>query len=688
MSHIVLLTDSDAPSGVGEHMMTLAGGLDGDAVTVVARAGTGLLERAARGGFAVKALASSEEALAQWLQRAAPDLVHIHAGIGWEGNAAVRAARVAGVPTVRTEHLPYLLTDQVQRDEHRKALVGLARLICVSDAVGDSYRAAGVDPALLTTIQNGVETPIPSRSRDAVRAEWGVGASPVLLMVARFTEQKRHSLLLEALPAIREVFSDLIVLLAGDGPLSVPIARDIANQDLARTVRMLGRRTDIADLMIAADLLVLPSAFEGLPLVALEAMALGLPVVATNAPGNAEAIEDGVTGRLCSTEPASIAATIIDLLNDRSARNRMGAASIARQQTRFSAARMIADTRAVYAVAQSHEKEGLMDRTRIGFIGAGGIAQRHFGVLEQFDDVEIVAVADVDMARATEGAARFGARAFDDAAEMLTAVDIDALFICVPPFAHGEPERLAIERRLPFFVEKPVALELGTAEEVAASVERCGLITAVGYHWRYLDTVDEVKALLSATPARLASGYWLDATPQPRWWWKQDASGGQMLEQTTHLIDLASYLLGDAVRVYGQSGRIDRAGFPGLDVATTSTATLTFASGAIANFASTCLLDWSHRVGLHLFGERLAIELTDRDVMIDVGRGRPVRENRSDPVMLEDRDFIDAVQGKTNHIRCSYSAALDTLRLCLAIEQSVRESRAIDMECAMEPQRV
>lgn len=158
-----------------------------------------------------------------------------------------------------------------------------------------------------------------------------------------------------------------------------------------------------------------------------------------------------------------------------------------------------------------------------------------------------------------------------------------------------------------------------------------------------------------------------------------------MIEQTTHLIDLARYLVGTVVRVYGQVGYVDRAAFPGLDVATMSTATLTFASGAIANFASTCLLNWNHRVGLHLFGEGLAVELTDRDVMIDLGRGRPVRGNRGDPVWHQDRDFIDAVQGKANRIRCPYPEALDTLRLAVAIEQSAREGRALELEPAREP---
>lgn len=95
-----------------------------------------------------------------------------------------------------------------------------------------------------------------------------------------------------------------------------------------------------------------------------------------------------------------------------------------------------------------------------------------------------------------------------------------------------------IEQKLPFFIEKPLATDLATAEGIAAGVATTGLVTAVGYHWRYLDTTERAQELLS-NPARLALGYWLDFTPPPAWWARREQSGGQMVEQTTHIFDLA-----------------------------------------------------------------------------------------------------------------------------------------------------
>src|SRR5690606_37493607 len=112
-----------------------------------------------------------------------------------------------------------------------------------------------------------------------------------------------------------------------------------------------------------------------------------------------------------------------------------------------------------------------------------------------------------------------------------------------PPFAHGAVEMAAIERQLPFFVEKPLATNWSLVQQIIDGIAAQELTTAVGYHWRYLDTTEEVQELLSHKPARLALGYWLDSTPPPSWWIRQEQSGGQMIEQTTHIFDLARVLL-------------------------------------------------------------------------------------------------------------------------------------------------
>ncbi|WP_220185228.1 glycosyltransferase [Paracoccus sp. S1E-3] len=673
---VVLATDSPDPSGVGRHMLTLAAALAGRPGLSVRLAfpdhdaGARLADEAVAAG--VPAAAVPEEGWPAAL--AGADLVHVHAGIGWEGHDLVAAAREAGAAAVRTEHLPWLITCPDQREAYARMVAQVDAVITVSRAAAHGWRAAlaGMPgPRLpMACIPNGIAAAdLPRRESDA----------PTLLCVARFTPQKNHRLLISALARLRRTQPDVRLQLVGAGPDEAAIRARVARLG-ADGVEFLGPRDDVPDLMAAADLLVLPSDFEGLPLVLLEAMAARLPVVATRIGGVVEALGPDHSWLVPRGDARALAAALGAALVDPATR----AATAATQRTRFddfyTATRMGEDTARLYAAVLRGRPRNDDMTTRLGFIGAGGIAHRHFGVLEQMEDVRIVAVADPDQSRASEAAARFGAQAFADHAAMLDAVELDAVYICVPPFAHGEAERACIAKGLPFFVEKPLSLDLSLAEEIAAEVERAGLITAVGYHWRYLDTVDEARAVLAQNPAQLMTGFWLDQTPPPEWWWREDASGGQVVEQATHIIDLARFLAGDVTEVFGLSSHRDRGDFPGLTVPTATTATLRFAGGAIANLAATCLLRWNHRVGLHVFADALAMEITDHDIMIDVGRGRPVRHAEGDPVWREDRDFIEAVQGKDNRIRCPYSEALETHRVALAVSQSAAAGALVKME--------
>jgi predicted dehydrogenase/glycosyltransferase involved in cell wall biosynthesis/NADPH:quinone reductase-like Zn-dependent oxidoreductase len=681
---IVLATDSLNPSGMGEHMLALGRGLSDRwdvTLAVTPEDKTNLLPRAARHGLGIKRVDNAGE-LGDWLANASIDLLHIHAGIGWEGHEIAAAGAASGIPVIRTEHLPYLLTDPDQQAQYRRETQALAHHIVVSEASRKSYEVH-IPSDRLTVIRNGI---FPLAPADAtLKQALGLGGRIVLLTVARFTPQKDHATLLRALPNIVSSHPDVILLLVGTGEEQGAMEALADQLGLGDHVRFLGHRSDVPDLMAVADLFVLPSLFEGLPLAVLEAMSLGVPVVATRIGGTVEAVGDDHAFLAEPGSAASLATVISEALLEPVRRQAASAAGRERFELEFSAERMAAQTGALYdrvlnGPANRMQKDDYMQKTRLAFIGAGGIAQRHLDILAGFEDVELVGFADPDIGRADQSATRFGARSFQNHRDMLDTVKPDAVYVCIPPFAHGEPERDLIARNIPFFVEKPVSLDLATAEEISAAVEAKGLVTGVGYHWRYLDIVDEARSLLADNPAQLLSGYWLDSTPPPQWWWKEDQSGGQMIEQTTHLVDLARFLVGEVTDVYGRVAHKDRPDFPGLDVPTVTTASLTFETGIVANLASTCLLGWNHRVGLHIFADRLAIELTDRDIMVDVGRGRPVRGADGDPVWREDRDFIDAVRGGENRIRCPYSEALATHRLALAIMSSARSGEPVHLD--------
>jgi predicted dehydrogenase len=320
-----------------------------------------------------------------------------------------------------------------------------------------------------------------------------------------------------------------------------------------------------------------------------------------------------------------------------------------------------------------------MSEIRVGIVGAGVIAHRHAGVLAGFDDVDVRAIADPALERAEELAARLGAAAYVSHLDMLDAHDLDALYVCVPPFAHGPPERAAIDAGLAFFVEKPLAVDLATAEAIAGEVAERGLVTAAGYQWRYLDTVERAQELLAGNPARLALTYWLDAVPPPAWWVHRSLSGGQVIEQTTHALDLARVLVGEVTSVQAVSARTDRPAFPEADVQDVWAATLRFETGAVGSMTSSCLLGWKHRAGIHLVCEGMVIELSEPKMAVHLGDGPRVYRAQADTKVLVDRDFIDALRGGPNRIRVSYQEALRTHRLACALVQSAEEERPLEL---------
>lgn len=325
--------------------------------------------------------------------------------------------------------------------------------------------------------------------------------------------------------------------------------------------------------------------------------------------------------------------------------------------------------------------------TTVGIVGAGYIARVHAERLMRQEDVDVVAVADPSRERASALATSVGAAACADASSLLDAHRPDALFICVPPFAHGKPEAAALERGVPFFVEKPIALDLAGAEAVAGQVRAKRLVTAVGYHWRHADVVEGAANLLRGRQVRLVQGYWLSSTPGAPWWIRKDRSGGQILEQTTHVFDLIRLFVGEVIALQGSACVTSRPALPDADVADVSVVTLRFASGAIGVVTSTCLLGAARRVGLHLIGDGLSVELAARgpgggpplEISVDGAAGMETTTGRNDPFDAEQRDFLAAVRGESDATRVPYEEALRTHRLAFAAARSCDDGVAVEL---------
>ncbi len=257
------------------------------------------------------------------------------------------AAHLARVPVVITAEMAVdLWKGRGHLAIDRRLARWCDRLVGNSQAVVDFYRQAGIPDEKLAMIFSGIaaEEP-PEVDRGAVRAEfgWPVDA-PVVLFAGRLMPQKGVDDLLMALDVLHNIRPEVKTLIVGGGPLQSEL-EEIAHAyrlDQDNSVRFLGHRDDVPRLLAASDLLVLPSLYEGLPNVVLEAMRFRKPVVATAAPGTTEVVVDGETGLLVPLKtPPVLARAIRTIVDDPALARKLGEAGRARVEAEFGVDRMV-----------------------------------------------------------------------------------------------------------------------------------------------------------------------------------------------------------------------------------------------------------------------------------------------------------------------------------------------------------
>ncbi|HEX2054828.1 MAG TPA: glycosyltransferase family 4 protein [Actinomycetota bacterium] len=358
---ICLYTPSVDPSGMGEHMLDLASEFVAHAnVSLMAWptvGGSHLLERAEAMGVRTLALPRPRdpafgEVITLFLSANPVDVFHIHVGTGRENFDGARAARRAGVPVViQTQHLPWLMRDPRKRNRLVQALEPVDHVIAVSEAQRKTYERVGLPQDRFTTIPNGIRPRRDALGRLAARQALGLEPDQlVVLVIGRLTDAKGQTYLVQAVPSLVRRFPNLAVVLLGRGPSREHLLRQAAALAVSGTVRLAGYRPDARLLLDAADVFVLPSQQEGMPLAVLEAMDAGIPVVATNVIGTSEVVVDGETGILVPPRnPKALAAAIEELLSDTGRRRLVGAAGRRWYLERFTASRMADETARVYA---------------------------------------------------------------------------------------------------------------------------------------------------------------------------------------------------------------------------------------------------------------------------------------------------------------------------------------------------
>ncbi len=308
----------------------------------------GFQDEVTEGGFDLRYLnpgsrLSQIRQLRKMLQSERPSLVHT---VLFEADIVGRVAAMGtGIPVTGTLANTTYEPARIEADENLKAWrVGLVRWLdgltarhlarqfhAVSEAVKNSaVESLGLDPATVTVIYRGRDTQrlgIPSKQRrDRVRNELGVPDETVLLLtVGRQEYQKGHVYLLEAFSSVVKNHPDTKLLVAGrTGNASAHLQRLTLDLGIASNVELMGHRTDVPDLLVAADVFVFPSLWEGLGGALIEALALELPIVASDLPALREVVGGGEFGILVPPgDSAALADAISGLVTDERARREL-----------------------------------------------------------------------------------------------------------------------------------------------------------------------------------------------------------------------------------------------------------------------------------------------------------------------------------------------------------------------------
>jgi glycosyltransferase involved in cell wall biosynthesis len=272
------------------------------------------------------------------------------------------AARIARIPAIVTVHNVYARPKWHRRMINRWLGAKTAKIIAVSEAVGkDIIHFDHAAPERVVVIPNGIDIKAAQSAltRDESRQNLRISReTKVIGCIGRLEEQKGHFFLLEALSTLRQKEGDCPhLLVVGDGSYKTLINERIEQLCLEDRVTMLGMRRDIADILNAIDLFVMPSLWEGLPLALLEAMAAGIPVIASKVGGVGEVLGQSEFG--IALPPGNVAAlsqSIASLMADPEHRATIGARGAARVRERYSSQAMVSHLESIYQNAKMNDK--------------------------------------------------------------------------------------------------------------------------------------------------------------------------------------------------------------------------------------------------------------------------------------------------------------------------------------------
>ncbi len=325
----------------------------------------------------------------------------------------------------------------------------------------------------------------------------------------------------------------------------------------------------------------------------------------------------------------------------------------------------------------------------VGFIGCGGIAHAHARALSSLSDkVEMVAFCDIEEERARLFSQQYTggkAKVFTDYRRMYDEVTLDIVYICLPPFAHKDDVDIAAEKGIHIFIEKPIALDMETANRMVEAVERGKVKSQVGFMFRFGTAVQTVKNLLNLYgPPGLFMGRYMCNSLHSPWWRDKSKSGGQIVEQIIHIFDLSRFLLGKPKKVFAFLNNLFHRDVPDYTVEDISGTTILFENGAIATVSATNGAipgKWIAQVDLVAKG--FTVNFVDANNATIFHTLNPWEEKKiissdKNVYLAETLDLLDAIENDRESFVPMREGA-ESLRLVLSARESAEKGMPIEL---------
>jgi predicted dehydrogenase len=332
-----------------------------------------------------------------------------------------------------------------------------------------------------------------------------------------------------------------------------------------------------------------------------------------------------------------------------------------------------------------------MKRLRTAILGCGGFAHRHAGNLVSLpDDIELTAFCDHHDDNAREFAEKYTqgqGSTFTDPREMFEKADLDLVVICLPPFAHSNEVDLAAGHGVHILMEKPIALSSEHAWRMVEAAEAAPIKTQVGFMFRFGTAIERLKELLASGevgPAGLMSARYFCNSLHAEWWRDRSRSGGQLVEQVIHMVDLMRYLMGEAVSVYSRQENLfhrERADYTVEDVSATVFGFQGGAMGVI--YATNGAIPGKWINDYRLVSQKLTAEFTNaNNALFHFTAETPVRtetiSSEKNVYLAELQDLLTAIRtgGET---RTPLREGAKSLDMALAATRSAETHREVSL---------